>query len=133
MGSAVFTREGDDITLVLDLQNITPEGLHGTHIHEVGDCSAEDGTSAGGHWNPFGMQHGMLGMGESHLGDMGNAVVEANGDGLLTITTDQWTVGTGDDTDIIGRAIIVHEGEDDLSTMPSPGARIACGVIVAGG
>lgn len=133
MGSAVFTQDGDQITLAIELSDIMPEGLHGTHIHETGDCSAPDGTSAGGHWNPFGNQHGMLGMGESHLGDLGNTDVDAGGSGTLMITTDQWTIGDGSDTDVIGRAIIVHAGEDDLSTSPNPGARIACGVIVAGG
>ena len=133
MGSAVFTQDGEQVTLVIELSDIVPEGLHGTHIHEVGDCSAADGSSAGGHWNPFGSQHGMLGMGESHLGDLGNTDIDGAGSGTLMITTDQWTIGDGSDTDVIGRAIIVHEGEDDLSTSPNPGPRIACGVVVAGG
>ena len=52
-GIAVFTQNGDQITLTIEIQGATP-GLHAVHIHANGDCSAPDGTSAGGHWNPYG-------------------------------------------------------------------------------
>lgn len=129
-GTAAFTEQGGEVTLVIELSNVLPQGLHGIHIHEVGDCSAIDGSSAGGHWNPYGAMHGMLGMGESHLGDLGNIDIDAAGSGTLMITTPEWTIGTGDDTDVVGRAIILHEGEDDLSPAPDPGARIGCGEVV---
>ena len=48
-GEAVFTQDGDDIMLTVDIRNASP-GLHAVHIHEAGDCSAPDGASAGGHW-----------------------------------------------------------------------------------
>ena len=40
------------------------------------------------------------------------------------------SLGTGDDS-IIGRAVIVHENADDLTTQPTgdAGARLACGLI----
>src|SRR5690606_22990477 len=117
----------------IELTGVEPAGLHGIHIHEVGDCSAADGTSAGGHWNPDGNMHGMLGMGESHLGDLGNIDIDDTGAGTLMITTDQWTIDTGDDTDVVGRGIILHAGEDDLSPNPDPGPRIACGEVALDG
>lgn len=129
LGTATFTQAGDEVTLVIELQDVLPQGPHGIHIHEVGDCSSPDGTSTGGHWNPYGAMHGMLGMGESHLGDLGNVQVERTGEGTLMITTDAWTIGTGDDTDVVGRGIILHEGEDNLMPDANPGPRIACGVI----
>ena len=130
-GMAVFTQNGDEITLTIEIQGASP-GLHGVHIHANGDCSAPDGTSAGGHWNPTDVAHGKWGEGEFHLGDIGNISVGADGTGSITLTTDLWEIGTGSDIDVVGKGIIVHAGADDFVSQPSgaAGARIGCGVIV---
>ena len=130
-GTAVFTQNGDQITLTIEIQGASP-GLHAVHIHANGDCSAPDGTSAGGHWNPTGVAHGKWGEGEFHLGDIGNITVGEDGTGRITLTTDLWEIGTGSDVDVVGRGIIVHAGADDFTSQPSgaAGARIGCGVIV---
>ena len=129
-GEAVFTQDGDDIMLTVDIENASP-GLHAVHIHATGDCSAPDGTSAGGHWNPTDEAHGRWGGDSFHLGDLGNIPVGADGTGYIERTTDLWDMGTGSDRDIVGKAIIVHAGEDDFTSQPSgaAGARIGCGVI----
>ena len=108
-GIAVFTQNGDQITLTIEIQGATP-GLHAVHIHANGDCSAPDGTSAGGHWNPTGVAHGKWGEGEFHLGDIGNITVGEDGTGSITLTTDLWEIGTGSDVDVVGKGIIVHAG-----------------------
>lgn len=130
-GMAVFTQNGDDITLTAEIQGASP-GLHAIHIHANGDCSAPDGTSAGGHWNPTDVAHGKWGEGEFHLGDIGNITVGEDGTGRITLTTDLWEIGTGSDIDVVGKGIIVHAGADDFTSQPSgaAGARIGCGVIV---
>ena len=130
-GMAVFTQNGDYITLTVEIQDATP-GLHAVHIHANGDCSAPDGTSAGGHWNPTGVAHGKWGEGAFHLGDIGNSTVGEDGTGSITLTTDLWEIGTGSDIDVVGKGIIVHAGADDFTSQPSgaAGARIGCGVIV---
>ena len=130
-GSAVFTQNGDQITLMIEIQNAAP-GVHAVHIHANGDCSSPDGTSAGGHWNPTSVAHGKWGEGEFHLGDIGNITVGEDGIGSITLTTDLWEIGTGSDVDVVGRGIIVHAGVDDFTSQPSgdAGARIGCGVIV---
>ena len=130
-GMAVFTQNGDQITLTIEIQGATP-GLHGVHIHANGDCSAPDGTSAGGHWNPTDVAHGKWGVGEFHLGDIGNIIVGEDGTGSITLTTDLWEIGTGSDIDVVGKGIIVHADADDFVSQPSgaAGARIGCGVIV---
>ena len=130
-GMAVFTQNGDQITLTAEIQGASP-GLHAIHIHAYGDCSAPDGTSAGGHWNPTNVAHGKWGEGEFHLGDIGNITVGEDGMGRITLTTDLWEIGTGSDIDVVGRSIIVHAGADDFISQPSgaAGARIGCGVIV---
>ncbi len=129
-GMAVFTQNGDYITLTVEIQDATP-GLHAVHIHANGDCSSADGTSAGGHWNPTGVAHGKWGESEFHLGDIGNITVGEDGMGSITLTTDLWEIGTGSDVDVVGRGIIVHAGADDFTSQPSgaAGARIGCGVI----
>ena len=133
-GEAVFVQDGDDIMLVVDVWNASP-GLHAVHIHETGDCSAADGTSAGGHWNPTGADHGRWGGDAFHLGDLGNIPVGSDGTGYLERTTDLWDMGTGSDRDIVGKAIIVHAGEDDFVSQPSgaAGSRVGCGVIELSG
>ena len=129
-GTAVFTQSGETITLTVEIQNVSP-GLHAVHIHEKGDCSAPDGTSAGGHWNPTNVAHGKWGEGEFHLGDIGNIPVGEDGTGKIELTTNLWEMGTGSDLDIIGKGIIVHAGADDFTSQPSgaAGARIGCGAI----
>ena len=130
-GTAVFKKNGDSITLTVEIQNAAP-GEHAVHIHEVGDCSSPDGKSAGGHWNPTEVAHGEWGEGEFHLGDIGNMTVAGDGTGMIELTTDQWEMGTGSIRDIVGKGIIVHAGADDFTSQPSgaAGARIGCGAIV---
>ncbi len=130
-GTATFTQNDDQITLLIEIQGASP-GLRAVHIHENGDCSAPDGSSAGGHWNPTDVMHGKWGEGEFHLGDIGNITVGEDGTGSISLTTDLWEIGTGSDVDVVGKGIIVHAGADDFISQPSgaAGMRIGCGVIV---
>ena len=116
--------------LTLEIAGATP-GEHAFHLHEIGDCSADDGTSAGGHWNPTHADHGKWGEEAFHLGDVGNLIVDEEGNASLTVGTNLWTIGTGEDSDVVGRAVIVHAGVDDFQTQPTgaAGGRIGCGVI----
>src|SRR5690554_6160323 len=59
-GKVKFTQNGDEVTMEVNMAGLTP-GEHGIHIHEHADCSSDDGTSAGGHWNPAGTDHGKWG------------------------------------------------------------------------
>lgn len=129
-GSATFTTVEGQVMMTLEVSGATP-GEHAFHLHEVGDCSADDGTSAGGHWNPTHADHGKWGEGAFHLGDVGNLVVDDEGNGSMTVGTNLWTIGTGEESDIVGRAVIVHAGVDDFQTQPTgaAGGRIGCGVI----
>lgn len=132
-GSAVFTEEDGAVTMVAVLDGMT-EGEHAIHLHETADCSAADGTSSGGHWNPTNQPHGKWGSPDGyHKGDIGNINADANGNGTITITTDEWCIGCGDaNKDIIGKAIIVHQGVDDFTTQPTgdAGGRVSCGGII---
>ncbi len=127
-GLITFTQDGDKIKVVADVDGLTP-GKHGFHIHEYGDCSAPDGTSAGGHFNPTQKPHGAPTDTSRHVGDLGN--IEANKDGKAHYEWTDHLISFAGQNSIIGRGIIIHAGEDDLHTQPTgnAGKRVACGVI----
>jgi Cu-Zn family superoxide dismutase len=121
---------GDGVHVTVRVANATP-GKHGLHFHENGDCSAPDATSAGGHWNPDGVSHGAPDADPHHAGDLGNIEVGEDGTGTASVHLAGFTIAPGDHS-VMGKAMIVHETEDDLTSQPSgnAGSRIACGVIV---
>jgi len=131
-GNVLFEETADGmIMMTANIEGISP-GAHAIHIHETGDCSAPDGTSAGGHWNPTNEDHGVWGGAHFHRGDIGNIVADSSNKGTITRTTDLWCIDCGDATkNVIGKAIIIHQGPDDFSSQPSgaAGPRIGCGVI----
>ncbi|MCM8570732.1 superoxide dismutase family protein [Gramella jeungdoensis] len=131
-GNVVFTEEDGEVSMTAIISGLS-EGKHAIHIHEKGDCSAADGKSAGGHWNPTDSQHGEWGSADGyHKGDIGNFEVDANGNGTVNMSTDEWCIGCGDEKkDILGKAVIVHDGVDDYTSQPSgaAGTRVGCGVI----
>jgi Cu-Zn family superoxide dismutase len=130
-GRALFTQlpEGGVKTEVW-VENATP-GTHGLHIHEKGDCSAPDATSAGGHFNAAGHPHAAPADKARHNGDFGNIEIGADGKGNMTITTDMLTVTAGPNC-VVGKSVVFHEKADDLKTQPTgaAGARYGCGVVV---
>ena len=110
------------------IKGLTP-GKHGFHIHEFGDLS--DGCdSAGGHYNPDGVDHGSLQ--EGHVGDLGNIVADQSGTSRFQIKAERVIL-----SDVVGRAIVVHADEDDLGKggdeeslkTGNAGDRLGCGVI----
>jgi Cu-Zn family superoxide dismutase len=131
-GHVVFTEVGQDsVELQLSITGAEP-GEHALHLHENGDCSAEDASSAGGHWNPTNNQHGQRGSGEFHKGDVMNLTVEENGNAEVSMVVTGWTIGGNQQSNILNKAVIIHAGADDFTSQPSgdAGKRIACGVIV---
>jgi len=127
-GRVTFTKVGDDVQVVADIQNLKP-GKHGFHIHEKGDCSAPDAASAGAHFNPTQKHHGGPANLDHHTGDLGNIEADSSGKAHLELSDKMMTM-SGENS-IIGRGLIVHEKADDLKTQPTgdAGGRVACGVI----
>lgn len=132
-GSVIFSQESGVVTMLAMLSGLS-EGEHAIHIHETADCSSDDGKSSGGHWNPTGQPHGKWGDETGyHKGDIGNFTANAEGKARITKVTDEWCIGCGDDTkDILGKAVIVHQGIDDYKSQPSgaAGSRVSCGGII---
>ena len=129
-GWATFTdRSTGGVAVVVHIEN-APPGVHGLHVHERGDCSASDASSAGAHFNPGGMQHAGPADTQRHAGDLGNITIESNGTGHLEMVTDLLTVRPGPNS-VVGKSVVFHEKADDLKTQPSgdAGGRLGCGVV----
>lgn len=132
-GTVTFEQDGDNVKFKAELKGLK-KGTHAIHIHESSDCSSPDGKSAGGHWNPTFMPHGKWGDDAGyHKGDIGNFEADADGNGEISMTTDEWCIGCDDEQkNIFGKSIIVHEDADDFKSQPSgdAGARALCGGII---
>lgn len=121
----------DEIKVTTDIKGLKPDAKLGFHIHEKGVCSGPDYKSAGDHLNPDKHEHGRPESALRHLGDMGNLVTNNQGVSRQVILLPK--SNENDVKQIIGKAILIHEKEDDLKTSPSgnSGERIACGIIKA--
>ncbi len=132
-GKVKFSKAAGAVVIDGRVLGLTP-GPHGFHIHEKGDCSAPDGTSAGGHFNPDGDPHGPPDSApdQHHVGDLGNIVASEDGIALIRVVSSEMTLDDGPKS-VLGRAVIVHSGPDDFETQPTgaAGSRVACGVITA--
>lgn len=127
-GEVTFEQTKQGVRVHVKAKGLTP-GPHGFHIHERGDCSEPDFSSAGDHYAPHSHPHGPPGT-MSHAGDLGNIEASADGEAEQSIVTQQ-LVSEQDLRAIIGKAVIIHAQADDFTTQPSgaSGARVACGVI----
>jgi len=114
-----------------EVGGLAPNSVHGIHVHEKGDCSAVDASSAGGHFNPATQPHGKVGPGAHHAGDMDNITANADGVARVDMHLQGVTMGSGASNDVIGRALVVHAAPDDYRSQPAgnSGARVACGVV----
>lgn len=128
LGTVNFLQTDEGVTVTANINGLET-GKHGFHIHQYGDCTAEDQTSAGGHYNPYNTEHGAPTDSERHMGDMGNLPINEEGYGNLTYTDN--VIELNGPNSIIGRAVIIHGGADDFTSQPSgaAGPRLACGVI----
>ena len=122
---------GGGVHVTGQIGGFDPGSSHGFHIHEKGDCSAADASSAGGHFNPTGKMHGRSMQGAHHAGDCDNIVADANGVAKINTHILGVSLGGGAGNDIAGRAFVVHAASDDYTSQPAgnAGARVACGVI----
>lgn len=127
-GTVTFEETNGRVRIVAQLSGLAP-GKHGFHIHTTGDCSAPDGTSAGGHFNPHNTDHGAPDSPTHHTGDLGNVEADADGNVDFEMTVDFISLSEGPDS-VLGRAVIIHAAADDFGQPTgNAGARLACGVI----
>lgn len=124
-GTILLKQASGYVQLSGDVTGLTP-GKHGFHIHQFGDMRSTDGTATGGHYNPHKTPHGGPHSKQHHAGDFGNVEAGANGVAKVNIKANGLKL-----SDVLGRAIVVHGGADDLKSQPSgaAGPRVAVGVI----
>jgi Cu-Zn family superoxide dismutase len=128
-GKATLTETAEGVKVDLALEGLPP-GEHGAHVHEKGDCSAADGSSAGGHFNPASNPHALPTGTPRHLGDLGNINISPDGKGTLDIVAPGANLKDGDPNSFLGKAIIVHEKQDDGGQPTgNAGGRIGCAEI----
>lgn len=135
VGWATFTEDSAGrLHVNVHASGLAP-GLHGAHLHAIGQCVGPAFTSAGGHHNPLGAEHGLNNPLGAHAGDLPNLGVNADGQGHLDAWTERATLSAGPVSlfDGDGSAFVIHANTDDQLTNPTgnSGARVACGVIVA--
>ena len=134
VGSVSFEETEAGVRLALDASGLPP-GPRAFHIHQTGECTPPDFTSAGPHFNPSGAQHGMDNPQGPHAGDMPNIAVADDGTVQFAIDNDRVTLAPGPNSilDGDGSAVVIHASPDDNVSDPSgnAGDRIACGVITA--
>lgn len=132
-GTATFSSAGKDgVRITIEMSGLKPNSQHGLHVHEKGDCSAPDATSAGPHFSLQGQAHGPHEGDKFHAGDLGNLDADAQGKATktLVVPAGKLTLAAGP-ASVVGRAVVVHGGPDDLKSQPAgnSGPRIACGVV----
>jgi Cu-Zn family superoxide dismutase len=127
-GTVTFKPAPGGVSVSARVTGLAP-GTHGFHVHEFGDCSSADFTSAGGHFNPMGQPHGAPQADARHAGDLGN--IEAGADGVANLEWTDKKLALDGHHSVVGRAVIVHAKADDLKTQPTgdAGGRLACGVV----
>lgn len=128
-GIVRMAQEGERVVVQARVAGLTPNKEHGFHVHEKGDCSAPDASSAGEHLNPQGKPHGAP-HADHHAGDLPSLKADAAGVAATSFEVKGTLLGAGA-SDLIGKALVVHADPDDYMTQPSgnSGKRIACGVI----
>jgi Cu-Zn family superoxide dismutase len=128
-GSVTFEQAENGVLIIADVEFLEP-GKHAFTIHEYGDCSAPDGSSIGGHYNPTrSRKHGGPHHLKRHAGDLGNIVGDHVGHGHYERVDSMITL-EGPHS-IIGKSIAIHANADDFTTQPhgNSGGCICCGVI----
>src|SRR5438094_5941691 len=101
-GTVTFTEVADGVQVHAEIMGLTP-GKHGFHVHEFGDCSAADASSAGGHFNPTNKPHAGPDATERHVGDMGNVETDASGEAKLEYVDHEISLAN-DQTSVVGHS-----------------------------
>lgn len=133
IGYAWLSQAADSVKVYVEAKGLAPNSVHGFHVHEYGDLSAADASSAGGHFNPTGATHGGPQEASHHVGDLGNLRADENGN--IQVTRLYKFFSLRGDRGVVGRALVLHANADDLDSQPSgdSGDRIAAGVIATAG
>jgi Cu-Zn family superoxide dismutase len=134
VGKAMLEETPKGVKITLDVENLPP-GEHAFHIHEKAACDPPDFKTAGGHFNPYGKEHGLKNPKGPHAGDLPNITIGSDGRGHFEIMAPLVTLKSGEKNSVFqpgGTSLMIHQGPDDYVSDPAghAGPRIACGPIV---
>lgn len=132
-GTVLLTEDKKGVHIDVMANHLVP-GEYGFHIHEKGICEAPTFVTSGGHFNPWGKEHGLENEEGPHAGDLENLVVKEDGTVQQQIITDQITLQKGKKHSVFhesGTSLMMHKEEDDHVSQPAgdAGERMLCGVI----
>ena len=136
-GIVKFTQHLNKVKVSYEIMGLS-DGKHGFHVHEYGDLTDEC-NSACAHFNPHNKNHGGRNSKDRHVGDLGN-IISKNNLAKGSFTDSVISLDFNSTNCIVGRAIVVHQDEDDLGKgkgekkeeslkTGNAGKRLACGVI----
>jgi Cu-Zn family superoxide dismutase len=127
-----------EVTINIDLHSLNSRSKHGFHVHAIGNLTAKC-ANAGPHFNPFNTSHGSrcAPVNERHAGDLGNIETDRYGNSTMQFSDRIISLYPNYRTNIIGKAIVVHELQDDLgrggaatsNTTGNAGQRLGCCII----
>ncbi|WP_366655841.1 superoxide dismutase family protein [Fodinicurvata sp. EGI_FJ10296] len=130
-GTATLTGTESGVLIEVEVNGLPSGQWVALHVHENGACNPEDSfDSAGGHFNPTGQDHGYLAANGPHVGDMPNQYVGSDGTMRAEVFNSMARLDAGE-SDVNGRALVIHGGRDDYESQPSgdAGDRLACAMI----
>jgi len=128
-GGVTLTEAPKGVVMRIEAKGLSA-GWHGLHLHDKGDCSKSDFTSAGPHVHGSAAAvHGLLNAKANELGDLPN--IHAGQDGMAAAEVYTTAVSLKALRDADGSAVVVHLNADDHMAQPigGAGARVACAVI----
>jgi Cu-Zn family superoxide dismutase len=127
-GTIRFETTERGVRVISDLTGL-PSGRHGYHVHLLGNCSAEDGKSAGTHFNFDGSSKEPPKNIRRITGNLGD--LDAKADGTARAEAIVQRASLQGRYSLIGRAVVIHEKPNDPNEPPigAAGKRLACGVI----
>lgn len=135
IGSVNISEDNKGVVFQVAVSDI-PAGSHGFHVHQKGDCTAamkdgkpEPAGAAGAHYDPEGKKSHAGPQGTGHKGDLPALTADATGINE-TVMAPKLKL-----SDVLGRALVIHEGGDNYSDNPENGGgkgRIACGIVPGG-
>jgi len=135
-GTVTFSQSSSSVPVLIsgEINGLDPNAKRGFHIHSLGDLTSGC-TSTGSHYNPLQKNHGSPSSNDRHVGDLGN--IESDSEGVATFNFTDRVINLSGPFSIIGRAVVVHAGTDDLGKggndeslkTGNAGGRAACGLI----
>lgn len=131
--SIILSSAANAVEITGAIHQLNPDSEFGFHIHKQEDCAAVAGATVSTHFNPRRSPHGGPYVAARHLGDLKSLWSNDEGTAIVSMVAKGIVLRPGALRNVVGRAIVIDEGRDDLTAQSSgdSGDVIACGIITA--